>query len=188
MRVSAAWSNRPCKVQIFAALSSSRQGTLLLHQGMAELACRDGLCWVLIFLSALSPSLGKRPQMQHDWLDACLLVTCQNDFSDILVSPGGMNDFWKAAMSFPLSQQIPLGSDLDQLEINAQIFSQCCPLLGGNQTEDRNQLLQKNQTHRQKNPLYPHPLVHSHHQCWRVSVHKFWVLAWRKMWEQLQLI
>lgn len=52
--------------------------------------------------SQLSPYGGKGPQMQSDWLDACLLVTCQNDFSDIWISPGGMNDFWKAAMSFPL--------------------------------------------------------------------------------------
>ena len=56
----------------------------------------------------------------------------------------------------------PLGSDLDQLEVNAQVFSQCSPLLGGNQTEDRNQLLQKNQAAKQGNPPCSHPLVHSH--------------------------
>lgn len=61
--------------------------------------------WVLLtahFLSALYPSLGKEPQMQFDWLDARLLVTCQNDFSDILISPGGTNDFWETAVSFPV--------------------------------------------------------------------------------------
>lgn len=63
----------------------------------------------------------------------------------------------------------PLGSDLDQLEVNAPVFSQCSPLLGGNQTEDKNQLLQKNQPDRQGNPLCSHPLVHSHQLA---SVHE----------------
>jgi len=49
----------------------------------------------------------------------------------------------------------PLGSDLDQLRVNAQFFSQRSPLLGGNQTEGRNLLLQKNWTARQGNAPLP---------------------------------
>lgn len=83
--------------------------SVLQQTGQTMAAPRNGWAgtqgWVLLtahFLSALSPCLGKGPQIQHDWLDACSLLTCQNDFSDILTSPGGTNDFWKAAMSFPL--------------------------------------------------------------------------------------
>lgn len=83
--------------------------SVLQQTGQTTAAPRNGRAgsqgWLLLtahFLSALSPCPGKTPQMQHDWLDACLLVTCQNDFSDILIIPRGTKYFWKAEMSFPL--------------------------------------------------------------------------------------
>lgn len=45
------------------------------------------------------------------------------------------------SISFLSKLLCPLGSDLAQLEVNALVFIQCSPLLGGSQAEDGNRLL-----------------------------------------------
>lgn len=140
--------------------------------------------------SLSSFSLSRRRTPNATWLTGFLFVS---DVPEWLFryfdQPWRHKDFLKAAMSFPLFlSKLPWVLIWTSRRSMLKSLTNVLHCLEEKQTQDRNQLLQENQTHRQQNPLYPHLLVHSHHQCWCVSVHKFWVLAWRKMWEQLQCI
>lgn len=133
--------------------------------------------------SLSSFSLSRQSTPNATWLTGCLLVTHQCDFSDILVIPRGTNYFWKAEMSFPL-----FPSQLLWVLSWTSWGSIWCPSLQpvlstAWRKANWRQEWAFAEEHRQQNPLYPHPLLHSHHQCWCFSADKFWVLAWGKMWD-----
>lgn len=153
-------------------------------------ALGDEMCWLLIFLLTLSPCLAKDLKCNMtDWM----LVTWQKKFSGSWINPGGMNDLWKAAVPFLLfsgnnsmssrSWSRPAG---DQCTLDKVHFSQCSPLLGGNQAEERNQLLQKDLRARKWSAPFPSQTPAG--QCWCSMVNKFWVFAWRNTWKKLQYL
>lgn len=104
------------------------------HTGMGSADCSFPLS---------SLSLSRQRTSNAMWLTGCLFVS---DMPEWLLRH--FDQPWRHKLLLRdgsviscLPQQTSLGSDQDQLEVNAQIFNQCSPLLGGKQTEDRNQLL-----------------------------------------------
>lgn len=84
--------------------------------------------------SLSSFSLSRQRTPNSTWLTGCLFVT---DVPEWLLrhfdQPRRHKWLLKGCnVISSLLQQTPMGSDLDQLEVNAQIFNQCSPLLGGN--------------------------------------------------------